>query len=71
MNCERIEELISARFDDDLPVEDRAAFDAHVAGCARCAANWADYRAAVGVLRGSVPAETSPELRQRLAGGIW
>ena len=62
MNCERIEELISARFDDDLPVEDRAAFDAHVAGCAMCAANWADYRAAVGVLRGSGAAATSPEL---------
>lgn len=35
-SCEDYEELISARLDDALTDEERAALDAHLAGCPRC-----------------------------------
>lgn len=38
MNCEHAANLISARIDGELPADEAAALDAHLAGCAECRA---------------------------------
>ena len=38
MNCDSVEKLIPLHYYGELPADDAAALDAHVAGCARCAA---------------------------------
>ena len=49
-----------------LPADLRAALEAHVAGCARCTAFLASYRATPRILREATAAELPAELEESL-----
>ena len=60
-------ELLMDYLDGVLPADVKAALDAHVAGCQRCAAFVASYLATPGILRdatdASLPADVEASLR--------
>jgi anti-sigma factor RsiW len=60
-------DLLMDYLDGVLPLEVRAALDAHVAGCARCAAFIAAYRETPRILRGAtdvvLPTDVEASLR--------
>jgi anti-sigma factor RsiW len=70
-------ELLMDYLEGELSAELRAAIEAHVAGCARCAAFLDSYRATPEILRrataASLPADLAAELmrsvRNRIAEG--
>ena len=67
--CEDYEELISARLDGALTDEERAALDAHLAGCPRCrrtAAELARVDAALRSLDGAAPVDLTARVRERI-----
>ena len=67
--CEDHEELISARLDGALTDEERAALDAHLAGCPRCrrtAAELAEVDAALRSLAGAAPVDLTARVRERI-----
>lgn len=67
--CEDYEELISARLDGALTDEERAALDAHLAGCPRCrrtAAELAEVDAALRSLAGAAPVDLTARVRERI-----
>ena len=53
-------------FDGVLPAEARAALEAHVAGCARCAAFAASYQATPRILRHATVVTLPPEVETSL-----
>ena len=67
ITCSSGVELLADYLEGVLPDEVRAALDAHVAGCARCAAFIASYRATPRLLRDatdvSLPADVERSLR--------
>jgi hypothetical protein len=70
MTCAQIREELSAWIDGQLPAEAAARVQAHVGGCARCAAELAALRAVVGHVRGlvDVPApDLAAGVRRELA----
>jgi hypothetical protein len=52
-------ERLSAYVDGELPAAERAALEAHLAGCARCAAELSELRQVAGLLR-ALPAARVP-----------
>ena len=67
--CEDYEELISARLDGALTDEERAALDAHLAGCPRCrrtAEELAQVDAALRSLAGAAPVDLTARVRERI-----
>jgi hypothetical protein len=64
--CDR-EELIVGYVYDELSREDRAALEAHMAGCAACRTDLAELRATRGYLASWKPPE--PDLGFRVIGG--
>jgi anti-sigma factor RsiW len=52
-------ERLSAFLDGELPTAERAALEAHLTGCARCAAELGELRQVVGILR-ALPAARVP-----------
>ncbi|MGE0452008.1 MAG: anti-sigma factor [Vicinamibacteria bacterium] len=60
-------ELLADYLEDALPADLRAELEAHVAGCARCAAFVASYRETPAILRratlAAIPAELDESLR--------
>ncbi len=67
--CEDYEELISARLDGALTDEERAALDAHLAGCPRCrrtAAELAQVDAALRSLGGAAPVDLTARVLDRI-----
>ena len=67
--CEDYEELISARLDGALTDEERAALDAHLAGCPRCrrtAEELAQVDAALRSLGGAAPVDLTARVLDRI-----
>jgi hypothetical protein len=50
MNCHEARDLFSAKADDLLAAEQRAALDAHLRGCADCPREWERFRQTVSLL---------------------
>jgi predicted anti-sigma-YlaC factor YlaD len=46
MTCDEIQVKFDDRLDEQLAASDQPAFDAHLAGCAACRAEWQAYAAA-------------------------
>ena len=59
MSCEAFTEQFDERLDGRLDEPSRAAFDAHLAGCADCRREWHAYAAAWQVLAGDKGIEPS------------
>ncbi len=51
MNCHEARGLFSAKVDDLLTADQRAALDGHLRGCADCSREWERFRQTVGLLR--------------------
>lgn len=64
MNCHKAEELLSRALDGELPAEQRAALDSHVASCASCRALCEDWTRNAALLRDQKiePAQTAEAL---------
>lgn len=60
------EHRISAFYDGELTPAERAAFEAHLPGCAECAAALADFGAISGMIAGAPRPEVSQVFRRRL-----
>lgn len=74
MDCKAIEEKLALYFYEEVTGEERAAVDAHLGACARCAAAADELRRMKAVLDQRSPREPSPELlvhcRQALEEGL-
>ena len=68
MTCERIEELLSAYLEGGLSAAQRADVEAHIAGCADCAALLGLMRETMTATAGFPEAEPSAGLMARLYG---
>jgi anti-sigma factor (TIGR02949 family) len=67
MKCEEVRRRLGAWLDGELSAGDGQKLEAHVAGCAECAAERDELVALSAGLRASVPrASASPELRERI-----
>jgi anti-sigma factor RsiW len=68
MNCRTIVELVTDYLEGALPAEERAAIEAHLAGCDGCAAHLEQMRTTIR-LTGMLAEEQIPlETRQALRG---
>ncbi len=68
MTCKRIEELLSAYLEGGLTAAERAGVEAHIAGCADCAALLGLMRETMTATAGFPEAEPSAGLMARLYG---
>jgi anti-sigma factor RsiW len=59
-------ELLMDYLEGVLPADVRAALDAHVAGCERCAAFVASYLATPGILRDATTMTLAPDIEVSL-----
>lgn len=66
MTCERIEELLSAYLEGELPAAERAGFEAHLAACPECAALAAAMKETMTAAASFPEIEPSPALFARL-----
>jgi len=57
LSCRELVELVTDYLEGALPPRDHARFEAHVAGCANCAAYVRQMRETVALL-GTLPADT-------------
>ena len=69
MTCRELVDFLSAYLDRELPQEERARFDAHLAGCPECVRYLTSYEATIALARGAaehpddpVPAAVPDEL---------
>jgi anti-sigma factor (TIGR02949 family) len=70
MSCLELEARLHPYVDGELPVEETAAADAHVATCHSCAALVRHERAFRGLLRQQPRESAPPELRARVVAGV-
>src|SRR3712207_3607368 len=63
-DCRAIRPLLSAYMDNDLTPDELRAVQAHVAGCAECAATLAEYRQLRSLVRALPQPTPPPALRQ-------
>lgn len=63
-------ELLMDYLEDVLPPDVRAAVDAHVAGCPRCVAFIASYRATPRILREATAMEMPADLQESLRASL-
>lgn len=68
MTCNAVQERLNAFLDQELPRDQARVIDAHVAGCAACAALMEEY-AAVRSIASAWEAEAAPEIDALQA--IW
>ncbi|HLI05259.1 MAG TPA: zf-HC2 domain-containing protein [Ktedonobacteraceae bacterium] len=66
MNCEQVEELLSAYLDNKLAPEERRVVAAHLEGCSHCSAVLADFRRHDFLLSQLPRVSPSPALRNRI-----
>ncbi|HLH62219.1 MAG TPA: zf-HC2 domain-containing protein [Ktedonobacteraceae bacterium] len=66
MNCEQVEELLSAYLDNQLAMEERLEVTAHLRHCAHCSTIFADFRRNDALLRHLPRVSPDPALRQRI-----
>jgi anti-sigma factor RsiW len=66
VSCASGVELLMDYLEGVLPAETKAALEAHVAGCSRCAAYVESYRATPRILRAATAAALPPELGESL-----
>ncbi len=66
MTCEQLVELVTAYLEDQLPLEERTAFEEHLARCPGCETYVAQFRTTVGLLGELPPASISTEARRDL-----
>ena len=70
MNCETMEELLSAYIDGETSEEEQQAVEQHVASCASCRAMLQDFSTAQTLLR-TLPVLEAPQgFRQRVTGRV-
>lgn len=63
MNCEQVEQLMADALGDELSESDRGPFNAHLADCPRCRAEYASNRRALDAMR-SLPSPRQVGLRR-------
>jgi len=66
MNCEQVEELLSAYLDNMLALEERRAVATHLKSCTRCTATLADFRRNDALLKRLPRVSPDPALRERI-----
>lgn len=70
MRCAEVRKLYSRRIDGELAAPDLAAFDAHLARCGACAADWRGFQAVVERVRGLKAVGLSDTGRARLRRAV-
>jgi Tol biopolymer transport system component len=66
MNCEQVEELLSAYLDNQLATEERREVAIHLQQCRECSAILAEFRRNDDLLRHLPRVSPNPELRERI-----
>ena len=66
MNCEQVEELLSAYLDNMLAPEERRAVAIHLKTCKQCSATLADFRRNDNLLKRLPRVSPDPALRKRI-----
>lgn len=67
MNCQDIERILDDGLPGEVDADRRAAAEAHMAGCADCAAEWRVHQGLVGAAPPPMPAGVRAEARQLVA----
>ena len=62
MTCQELVELVSDYFEDVLAPEERASFDAHVAGCPGCRRYVEQMRSTIALTREAAMLRERPEV---------
>ncbi len=62
LSCQELVELVTGYFDGALPPQQRARFEAHVAGCDACATYLEQMRTTLALTRASAPLHERPEV---------
>lgn len=62
MSCQELVELVTDYFEDALPPEERARFEAHLAECSGCTTHLEQVRATIAVTRATRDLEQRPEI---------
>jgi anti-sigma factor RsiW len=62
LTCQQLVELVTDYFEDALPPDDRARFEAHVAGCPGCAAYLRQMRTTLAVVGATAALQARPEV---------
>lgn len=67
---ERAEALFSDAVDETLPAAERAALDAHLAGCERCRGELEAFKRTIAAIHGAAREAPSPEFMDSLRAQI-
>jgi len=70
MNCETAESLFSDLFDGQLQPAELAEFEAHIASCSACAANYAAFERATSALRQTAAAGPDANLAASMLAAV-
>jgi anti-sigma factor RsiW len=62
LTCQELVELVTDYFEDKLPPDQRARFEAHVAGCPGCEIHLEQMRTTIALTRAGGALGTRPEL---------
>jgi anti-sigma factor RsiW len=66
LTCQELVELVTAYLEQALPPDERARFDAHVAGCAGCATYVDQMRQTIRLVGALTEEDLSPQARDQL-----
>jgi anti-sigma factor RsiW len=70
VTCSQASELLTAFVDGELTAAEKAAVEAHLAGCAVCQAQVASLRAAIGTLAALPALEPSPAFEEAVLAAL-
>ena len=70
MNCEQVEELLSAYLDNALALEERLAVATHLQGCSHCSTILADFQRLDALLSQQPRVSPDPALRDRIFSSL-
>jgi hypothetical protein len=68
LTCQELVELVTAYLEQVLPPDERARFDAHVAGCLGCATYVDQMRETIRLMGTLTEEDLSPGAREQLLG---